>query len=530
MGKTAQVVASIVLFFGTAKVALAEPSPTTPSNVRDLQVSDIVIPPELGYIIETHEPSFPNAPAIIHIQEAHTNYEAQQHLIGILERLIQQWGLKLILVEGGQGDVSLAYLRSYGPPENRRQVAEKYLKLGVISAEEYLDIVSEYPLLLWGVEQKDLYQQNVEAFLQAESLQHDFTPVLASVRQAVEQLKPHLFDPVLIELEAKGVAFDGHQLGLADYVGFLSRVATRSAVQLETSPQVARFLAVHELEQAIRPEQVQQEQRALMAQLSQRIPEAELNELLANARETNTGTQPRLKFYEHLERLMATAGLELRAFPHLSRYLRYLRRSAQLKPAELAEELKQLAARLRRLFASASPQSQQLATIAEELGLVERLLNLQLSPDEYEQVQAAHLETRIPRWAEFLNDQLPRQGFATSSFAGLDTLGASLPVLRRFYEAAGVRDQALVNNALAKLAQTQEPLAVLITGGFHAPLLTQLFTEKGIGLVVMAPKIEHDTNEQLYRAVLKYKNGHGTLRDVEAAAAASGAFSSPGAN
>ena len=59
---------------------------------------------------------------------------------------------------------------------------------------------------------------------------------------------------------------------------------------------------------------------------------------------------------------------------------------------------------------------------------------------------------------------------------------------------------------------------MLITGGFHAPQIAKRLTDQGVGVVCVAPKINTPTNEQLYRAVLKYKSGHGTFEDVEAVA------------
>jgi 2-methylisocitrate lyase-like PEP mutase family enzyme len=91
-----------------------------------------------------------------------------------------------------------------------------------------------------------------------------------------------------------------------------------------------------------------------------------------------------------------------------------------------------------------------------------------------------------------------------------------LPELLGFYELAATRDDALVANALAKLRATGEPLAALITGGFHGPRITAQLAAAGYPVVSVAPKITTPTNEQLYQAVLNYKHGHGTLAEVEA--------------
>lgn len=92
------------------------------------------------------------------IEDSPCHLETQLELVRLLEDLYTNERVRLVLVEGGSGNASLAYLRSYGPPDNRREVAGKYLHLGILSGEEYLDIVSDWPLVLWGVEDKKLYE------------------------------------------------------------------------------------------------------------------------------------------------------------------------------------------------------------------------------------------------------------------------------------------------------------------------------------------------------------------------------------
>lgn len=527
MGKGAGVrqLVFAAIFFAAPKVAFSQTERhpvTTPSTVRDLQVSDVVVPADLGYVLETHEPTQPSstttlAPLIIHIQEAHTNYEAQRHMIGILERLIQDQGLKLILVEGGSGDVGLSYLRAYGPPENRREVADKYLKTGIISAEEYVDIVSDHPLILWGVEDRALYQQNLDAFLSAETLRQSIGPVLASIQDTVELLKPLLLDPAFTALEQDAQAFDADRLSLADYAEHLNRLMARHAVDGSDYPNLIRFLAVREMEQSIRPDAIAQEQRALFAQLGEVVPEATLDQLIDQATQVKAGTVSRDAFYRSLRQLADSSHVSLEAYPKLSGYFRYLEAKTDLNAAELSTELTRLVHALKSVLA-ATPDGQALSQVNEQVELVDKLLGFRLSPDEYHRFETVRHEHMLSQWGELLNRQLVAHGLPARVFPRLDEFDVRLASLRRFYEAAQQRDAALVEHTVGKLAETREPLAVLITGGFHSPAITQALSARGMRVVVVAPKVSQETNEQLYEAVLKYKAGYGSLAEVQAAA------------
>ena len=51
---------------------------------------------------------------------------------------MQTYSLKKVLVEGGIGNVDLSYLTRGVSPERVKDVAERYLKEGKISGEEFL--------------------------------------------------------------------------------------------------------------------------------------------------------------------------------------------------------------------------------------------------------------------------------------------------------------------------------------------------------------------------------------------------------
>ena len=505
------------VFLCEPKVALAQAGQPSQQGVRELKLSDFFVPADLGYVTDTSAPSAgpKTQPTIIHIQEAHTNYDAQKHIVSILERLIQQYGLKLILVEGGEGDLNISYLRNYGSPENRREVAEKYLRAGIVSAEEYLDIVSDYPFTIWGVEQKGLYQENVKAFMDSEQLAEHFKPILAEVRQTVEQLKPKLVDPAWLALEQQTKAFEAEQLRLADYVdgGLAAAGAHGITVTEQDAPHLIRFVNVRKLEPQIDATRVGQEQRQVFEQLAQRLTATELNGLLDQAKQMKDGTLARETFYAQLKTEILAAGLSLETTPQLARYISYIEERHQLKPGAMVQELQGIVGRLKHTL-TATPASQQLQAISDQLDVIEKLIAMKLSPSEYQQFETLEPHAMFTAWRTFLTEQLAKQGMPSRSFDSLTELEAAIPRLQRFYTAANDRDDVLARHAAEKLRQTGDPLAVLITGGFHSPKITQLLKAQGFGVVVLTPRVDHPTDERLYRAVLKYKNGDGSFDDV----------------
>ncbi len=480
-------------------------------------LNEIRIPPELGFVIETHASASPEAPLLIHIQEAHTNYEGQKHLAAILEDLIKQYGVKLVLVEGGHGDLSLSYMRHYGPPENRKEVAEKYLKNGIFSGEEYLDVASDYPLTLWGIEEDKLYQANVRAFEDAEATTAPLTSTLTAIHELTDALKPHLLPTSLIALEEHAKQFEEGALPIAAYVDFLAGIAPEALSETTYYPNLVRFRAVKELQGNLDQAELQQQQVAFTQRLAQSLDDTQRKELRAQTQQVNAGTLSREQFYTHLQELAARPGISLEEYPTLSRHIRSLQVGAQVQPVQLSEELDRLVARLRDRLAS-TPESQELQRLIAEAALIHNFINLRLSPDEYQRIQSLDVGVMLPRWTAFLTDQAQRYGLPVPGLQNLQTLQSAIPTLHRFYDGVNQRDEAMVRNAMAKLHETGESIAVLITGGFHSPQITQLLKDQGVGIMVVAPKVSGPTNDRLYRAVLKYKAGHGSLDEIRPAA------------
>ena len=521
------------VFCLATEVAIPQTSTSPVLPNKPLSVSEIHIPSTLGYITETHTPVRQTASRIlIHIQEAHTNVEAQRHLAQILQHLVEHYGLRLILVEGGKGDVSLSYLRRYSPLERRKRAAEKHLKLGLISGEEYFDLTSDAPILLWGVEDWDLYQEHLNAFLAIQPIQDQLAPTMASARQAIEALKPRLYGPALTDLERRSADVDRKTLGLAAYVDHLAGEAARLGVSLEPFPNVQRFALLHRLEQRMKLSDVQREQQAVFAELGRRAGKEALGALIAKGRAVqssdgsvdgrsgSTDAESRAKFYEELQRLAQASGVSITSYPNLSAYLRYLAESRQVDPAQLSLELETLNRRVRDALIT-TPEGRTLAQLDEAVSLCERLVGLKLSPTEYQRVQSLFAQDSVlSHGAAFLNEQLRRDAPDAASVPSLEVLSAHWPTIRKFYELAQARDQALVDHAMAKLDETKERVAALVTGGFHGPRIAQMLRDRGVGLVVVATKISEQTDDRLYEAVVRYKSGHGTFEEVEAAAKA----------
>jgi hypothetical protein len=329
----------------------------------------------------------------------------------------------------------------------------------VITGAEYLDIVSDDPLILWGVEHPHLYRENQRAYVQAMAVRDQVRALLAPARQAIEALRPVLSRPELLVLEARERAFEERTLELGAYAVWLHEHGARKDLTSGAFPQFERFLRLHEVEETLASKRLSRKE----AEAAQRLSE------------------------------------EL---------------SLQINAQELSGELDRLVAVLRRRLAS-SPELRRLLELDEQLTLLEKLADLQLTSEDHQRFSRLDLGA-LSEWPAFLNGQLVTHGLRAVPLSGLAQARRAVWPMQRFYEIARERDVAMVRNTLDKVRETGEPVAVLITGGFHGPRMTRLLQEEGVDVMAVAPQVAHPTDERLYQTVLRFKRGEAGFEEVQA--------------
>lgn len=475
--------------------------------IRDLKVTDIFLPNELGEVAAVREATPARGPtrSIVLIQDAHVNYAGQKNLATMLDRFAEAYGLHLILVEGGEGDASLSYLRSWAPKAVREQVAERFLQEGLLSGEEYLDLVSDHPLILWGVDDQALYDAHVERFMEIERVRNTVEGELGHLRQLLDAVRAKDPNRELDQLQAQQALFESGKLDLGAYVQVVVDVSERAGVALVDYPHLWRFVTAAHLEPDIDLDRVAEEQRALMRRLKGHATQEELAHLTSTALELKAGKVQPTTFYAALERLAKAYHADVDPDSHLGRYIRYTAIKDQVDPptlwAELGQARQAIAARLARSSTEA-----QLVTIAEALELSTRLISVQWTPHDYE-TYLKRQDLRVQAWLPWLKEHAERLSLAIPAQVDGARLDLTLASATRFYQAAAARDQAMVERALKKMEEVGVSAAVLIAGGFHTAHLSELLAARGVSTMVITPQADQVSDDARYRQALRYKNG-----------------------
>jgi hypothetical protein len=475
------------------------------ASTKDMPIP-VSIPEGAGHLVEGYTAPGEGAKVVIHIQDIHTNYEAQKNLSRMLESLVKDNKLQLIMVEGGWGDVSLSYLRSYADTERRQEVAEEYLREGKISGEEYLDIVSSYDIKLEGIEDETLYKANLDTFFEIETFRHDASKELDNLSIIIGQLKKKIFGPQLIELEKTKHDYDNEQITLADYYRYLHTMAARTRQGVTSYPNFAKFMDVVESERAIQFPAVEKERTALIEKLSKGLSKQELTTLVTKSLEFRLNKMTPLQYHDYLMETAGKAGEQTSRYTNLEKYIEYIRAHEAIDTVRLFEEADDLSRAIEDALIK-DAQQRKLYNISRSAQVLDNFLNIKLMPNDFKYYKDNRNMFITAGWVDFLSQQAERNKLRTTGIKPAYTLDKNLATLVRFYDLANERDDAFVQNAIRLMNRDAVPIAALIAGGFHTPNLKQKFRECGLSYIVAAPHTTQQTDPEQYRYILKYKSG-----------------------
>jgi hypothetical protein len=495
--------AAVIGMIAAAASARAEESKT----LRDFKVSEFRVSDDIGHVSDIRMPALPApaGPSIVLIQDAHINYDAQMHIAQILEQLVRDHGLRLVMVEGGEGDVSLSYMRKLASADVRREVADRYLRDGMIAGHEYLNLVSDEPLVLWGIDDQELYQKNYAAFMDMEKLRLDVAPELARLQAMVEAVTIERVSTPVREFRAKAEAFAKGDLSLSAYARILIDTWTDLGGNLSNYPHLSRMREAEQAASSVDLARVSQEQRQVVSQLRQVAAQSEMDALTALAKQVRAGGAPE-PFYQELRRLADAHGMALSTAPVLSRYIEVLQLRSEIQAKSLWEELDAAREALSRRLCQ-SDQERQLLAIADALALYKRLIALKWVPRDYRRYALRQGELSVKRWWPVLAAAAQDSGIALTWSGEPAILDQQLASAVAFYDAASLRNAKIAQNVMDKIKAQGVRIAAMVVGGFHTDAVVDLLIGQGASIVIVTPGVGQDADdERKYHDILKMQS------------------------
>ena len=463
-------------------------------------ISSIYIPENIGKVVEAYEA--PNAKRLVaHIQDLHCNPEAAFNLANILEILVKDYGLNLVCSEGAEGEVDTSSVSGFPDPQTREKVAKLFVNSGELTGEEYLSITKYPKLPIWGIENKDIYFQNIDEFNKIMAFNPDSTAFINKVKGALDNLKPKAYSKKILELDKKYAEYEKSETDSSGYMDYLVKLNPLGAGKYKN---IGIFRETMQLEKEINQEKIIDESQALLTKLQPAMDpgnKSEIDTLTAKAALFKDKKISPYSFYSYLDELSNKyIKDQLSSYPAFRKYVNYLNKVNSLDSVALFQEIDDLTYDTKD-FLSESAAQKDFIKADRNIKTLGDLFNITVSNEQYNY----YLKNKDTCNVNFFKSIIT----GLSGDSGIDynpgIIDNHLPELEHFYDIAYKRDVAMSGNALKKIEEANSKVTAIVTGGFHTQGITKALKDSGYSYIVISPYSKTPIDEANYRFLLSGK-------------------------
>ena len=529
----------VLFFFIFTDIARAVPpggivlSPTreTPSFL------EIQIPKELASIEEIYEaPAKADPSLVMHIQNIHGNYEAQRQIKKLLGYLYEEYGFKLLFIEGAASELDREYLELFEKPENNLALADRLTREGQMNGVEYYLMDSPKDVRAVGIEDAKLYRQNYEDFKEVHQAENETKNFLQKVEQNLESVSSRIFSQETRRLLSEWRKFEAGHRDFLPYVKRLSQDAKKTLgldlgslfSQMEW-PQLTRILVLQEMEKDLDLNAANQEKERVIEFLKQKRVSKEIISAierldekritLAKSEAVPAGRQESRKYedvprylFEKLAQEAAPKGFYFYQYPAFSLWAGHIILKNELDSKELFKEINKIFEKILNEL-TITEKEKNLLELYRDANLLEKLLNLKLTREEWQRavyreewLKPGVIQTRITKLTESSlfgrgqparrsagggEERNPHPPASAGIFSQREKGIAKLfTTAQSFYEIARQREDAFYETLRTEMKASETQKAVLVTGGFHTEGMMEKLREEEINYSVLMPKLK----------------------------------------
>ena len=411
--------------------------------------SSITVPSMYGTIIDSYKGT--NGKLIVHIQDAHANYEAQKNIAGIIESLLGGYDMKLVFREGGSTDKDFTYLRKEANLDARMRASEKLLKDATITAIDYVNLTTDYPMTIQGIEDRSLYDENRFSILEMDKFRGVASDYVNKMSALADTLKPKIYNQDLAALDKAKKDYEAETSDLLTYYKALNDIVQKKGIPTAEYPNFSTLIKINDMEKKIDFVKVNS-------------PEA---------------TEDQKKLYAEYQKALKDLNV-----------------NKLFKEEPLIESKIQEAV-------SENNDQKELFRISKAISLMDKMLNVKLVPEEYGYFLQNKKDFNPNVWVGFLNKKSEELNLGLKAPENSYALTDNMATIEKVYATAWKRDNVFVQKAGERMEKDNADKAILVAGGFHTPTLTQLLADAGYSYIVISPRVMTKTDDNVYKGSLK---------------------------
>ena len=489
--------------------AWAATTPLEPSSVgsnrpgssgyfKDLNPDTFNLPQYLGQIKDRYNAN--SDKIVIHIQDAHCNYYAQNKIAEIIEYLNKEHGINTIDLEGGTRSYDLSIFTGIDDRSVRQKVSDYFLKEGMINGAEYFAVNNPEKVTLWGTEDTKLYLENLDIYRDSLKNKDEIDKALNSISLTLDNLKVHIYSADLLELDQKYSQYKINSLDFKAYLGYLLHKAKSLMIDVRSFSNIYLLSQTIEQEGLIDFRKANAERDMLVDKLQKRLSKKALEELVQKTVEFTREKISQKDFYQYLLGKAKSAQLDLKDFPTLQNYIVYISIYEAADKSRLMDEMEEMENKIKEALYQ-NERQRDLDRLSKNLVITTNIFNILLTKKDYEYYKLSEASFNADNYVSFINKEAPPYKISATLDDSVKRLDQYRRSMARFYEYSFKRDKVFLKNMKLDKGSTNDKAgtgktAIFISGGFHTENLCELFRANNISYVSIIPYFKNSEGYQ----------------------------------
>ena len=401
-------------------------------DIRILNPNTFALPQQLG-LIKCRYAIPSSSSVIVHIQDAHCNYYAQQKIADIIRYLNREYGISIVNLEGAARDYDLSVFTGIPNIEIRQEVADYFVKQGTVNGGELAAIRNPEKIQLWGVEDRGLYLESMGVYSESLKYKSAVDKDLADLGRLMTIFKTKIYSKELLETDYKYAQYKNNNLEFREYIAFLIDVAKKHAIDMKSYPNISLLSQAMEEEASIDFGKADNEKESLIDKLQKKLSKSAMEDLVKKTVEFKGENISQKDFYAYLVSKARIVNIDMAEYPQLQKYIAYVSIYESMDKMKAMDEMDALENKVRDgLYSNGTERT--LGTLSKNMAILKNIFNMNLSRNDYRYYLANIDMFGMSHYKEFIASQGPAYGVTSALGPGIDKLDGNRREMSKFYE------------------------------------------------------------------------------------------------
>ncbi len=437
---------------------------------------------------------------IVHIKDAHCNFQAQLNSYKIFKKLIKEYRFSLICMEGASSPMDLSDITSFPDYNTKKDVTLQFLKKGSINGVEYLRILTPDDCSVIGVENAKTYLKNYNAFFKSLSFRKKSSEITKDLKKILDNEKSSLFSDDLFNFDSEYQKFKREEISVFRFFDSLNLYIDKFRINYTHYPNISALKKALEIKNSFDLTKAENEReqiiKILMNYSSSKEKQSILNIQMKYKFQQISPTQYHKFILNECDNLL----VEIDEYPNFTKFVSYSKKLREVNNRKLFLEVDKCVKLIKESLYS-NDTEKRLDSLYQSTLVLENAFSLSLSLKGSLELTELNTSSYIKDLTVFL-ENIDKTGTLSDTVHNIKFLSNALLYVKEYYASAQQRNKYLIENTIEIMRSKNLKKCILYTGGFHTDGICDLMRKKGISYSVITPKTISSSDENSYIKLL----------------------------